>query len=254
MPFKYAWIALGVLGAGAGIAIAAVGLVPSSSEKMREKGMGAVVKPTDSQFPPVTPGAPSIGARIRSAKLQAIEMTIVSLQHDGVDIDPSLVRQAMDDGPSVEGYINYASMPRVVSLSRMDRDDPIDMDVACFAESSGYGTGHMIVKSDGTRALLRRSNLYSWIVSGCADAIRTRGRQMNRVQVQVTLRDLLPDTPEYAEMRREILTQLNSKPVRRYQTRPDRLEYPVRSTHIRPTRIRPTVINPTLIRPTELSR
>jgi hypothetical protein len=236
MPFKYAWIALGVLGAAVGIAIAATGVVPASSEKLREKGMGPVLKPTDAQFPPVPPGAPSIGARIRSAKLQAIEGTLISLQHDGADIDPSLVRQAMDDGPSVQGYVNYASMPRVASLSRIDRDDPINMKVACFAETSPYGTGHLIVKSDGTRALLRESDLYSWIMSGCADAIHTRGRQMNRVQVQVILRDLLPDTPEYAEMRREMLTQLNSRPpVHRYQSRQNRVVY-----YVRPTRIRPT--------------
>jgi len=247
MPSKFVWVVAGVsVGILALTASAmSLGSKPDAANVADVKYLdgsyrgspGAVVRPLNSQFAPVTPGQPSLAARIRGDKLEIIQRTLLKLEQTGYHPDPVNVRLAMDDAPIATGYAAYARLPRAVAQIERDRDDPPDMNVACFSMPTPYAAYHLIVKSDKVRVLSYRNDFYGWIVSGCADAIRTNGQMINGVQQRVILRDVFPDTPEYAEQRREMLTQLNSHPpVRRYNGPiPNRTVYPVRPTRIRPT-------------------
>ena len=131
------------------------------------------------------------------------------------------LRAAVDDAPKSPTYVGYGTLPSMSEETPLTHDiDTAGMKVACFStrdrdfgtDADDHGpppTRHQIILYDATRYIPASSDLYIWVYSGCADAVRSSSA-INQTQYKMTLRALLPAGPQYDPLRQEIMQSLNS--------------------------------------------
>jgi len=131
------------------------------------------------------------------------------------------VRAAADDAPKSPAYVGYGTLPSMSVQTMETHDiDTAGLKVACFStRDTDFGrdpddhspppTRHQIILYDATRYIPAGSDLYIWVYSGCAAAVKS-APAISMTQYKMTLRGLLPATPEYEPLRQQIMQSLNS--------------------------------------------
>jgi hypothetical protein len=164
---------------------------------------------------------------VKNAELIDVEVnnTAVYAKIGGYTVRPEAeVRAAVDDAPKLETYVGYGTLPSI-SLPMIETHD-IDtagLKVACFSiRQPGFETGsdsdtppssiHQIILYDAARFIpMESADLYTWVYSGCAEAVRS-APTISMTQYKTTLRGMLPATSQYDAQRLQIMQSLNSKP------------------------------------------
>jgi hypothetical protein len=154
-----------------------------------------------------------------------VKNTEVYAKLEGRPVRPEAeVRAAVDDAPKLETYVGYGTLSKMSGpMAGMNDIDTGGMKVACFSiRQPAFGTGadsdtepssiHQMILYDAARFIpLEATTLYTWVYSGCAEAVRS-SPTISMTQYKTTLRDLLPATPQYDMQRQQIMQSLNSKP------------------------------------------
>lgn len=146
---------------------------------------------------------------------------------NGLDSKPEAeVRAAVDDAPTAPGYVAYGSVANIsIPMDVTDDIDTSGLKVACFsirnpvsradAHALPSSSIHQMILYDATRYIPAETvELYAWVYSGCAAAVRS-GSAINATRYEMTLHDLMPHTPQYDAQRQKIMQNLNSGPTKR---------------------------------------
>ncbi|CAM3291408.1 hypothetical protein [Asticcacaulis taihuensis] len=154
-----------------------------------------------------------------------VKNTEVYAKIEGRPVRPEAeVRAAVDDAPKLQTYVGYATLSKMSGpMAGLNDIDTTDMKIACFSiRQPAFGTAadsdtslssiHQMFLYDAARFIpLEAPALYTWVYSGCAEAVRS-SPTISMTQYKITLRDLLPATPQYDTQRQQIIQSLNSKP------------------------------------------
>ena len=159
-------------------------------------------------------------------RINAVAVARVVAREAHMEVSDTVIDAAYDDSPNARGYTAFAELPRSLTYSEIDKMSglPRDLKIACFSVRDPSGgtnsTRHLIIRHDAMHFLGGNyggdASLPEWITSGCAGAIRDRSRTLSPAQLNTTLADMLPKTPEYDDARLGLRKQLVAAPPVRY--------------------------------------
>ncbi len=155
-------------------------------------------------------------------RVNAVAVARVVAREARMEVSDAAIDAAYDDSPNARGYTAFAELPRSLTYSDIDKMSglPRELKIACFSVRDPSGrtnsTRHLIIRHDATHFLggnyAGDASLPEWITSGCAGAIHDSYRTLSPAQLNTTLADMLPKTPDYDDARLGLRKQLVSPP------------------------------------------
>jgi len=179
-------------------------------------GMGRLTSTVDPKFHKVGPDTRTPDQVQADADRTEIQNTLLMGKMMGLrEVPVEEMTAAMADAPRHAGYYRYAMLVRSGFRMKDAPEDQVNMHIACFS-SMGDGRNwqegeilhHMVRYDDRALGADTPVSLFEWIHSGCAEAVRTKGRDLNSVQYLMAMRNLLPKTSAFDFQRREIMVRI----------------------------------------------
>jgi hypothetical protein len=126
---------------------------------------------------------------------------------EGRTITPDQAREAANDAPPE---------PRRAAAAEIAR--PGGAGLSCYALRFDDRPGHLMVRHGPDEFEIREADLYAWIVSGCAQAVKDDGSTLGPVDLTGRILTAIPDAPRFLAQRRAWMARLDQQ--RRFD--PDR--------------------------------